>query len=108
MLPKFQYDGGAPARFLRDFPLVSKFFGVAEAYLWREDQELDAEQDRLNTYAMAVLRQYLSENVLSVITVQQPKRAATLYRNLEKMFLQNNARSKIQVQKEISACEMGA
>ena len=46
MLPKFQYDGGVPSRFLRDFPLVTKFFGITEAYEWDHEKELDADQDQ--------------------------------------------------------------
>ena len=78
MLPKFVYDGGSPTRFMRDFPLVAKFFGVAEVFLWDDDKRLEPEEDRLNTVALTVLRQYVSESVLMVIMVGNPGRASQL------------------------------
>ena len=73
MLPRFKYDGGCPSRFLRDFPLVSKFFGVEDVFRWDVDQRLDEEGEKRNTVGVTVLRQYVSEDVLSVISVGQPQ-----------------------------------
>jgi hypothetical protein len=106
MVPRFQYDGGNPAKFLRDFPFVASYFGVMEAYEWEADMELDREQTRTNSYAVAVLRQYLTEDVLQVIMVGNPTRASVLYASLKKMFLARDARTMVQVQRDLNSCEM--
>jgi hypothetical protein len=107
LLPKFVYDGGNPFRFIRDFlPLVARRMQVEDAYKWPEEKELEEEEHKQNTLAIALLRMYVSENVLRVITVGSPNRASTLYRNLEVIFLQRDSRTKVQIQREISACEM--
>ena len=65
-MPTFKYDGGSPAQFTRDFPMVAKAYGVSEAFRWPESRVLTVREDYLNTRAMVVLRRYLSERVLTV------------------------------------------
>ena len=81
LVPKFRYDGGSPAEFLADFPVVEKAFGVAAVYRWelREGDQLTEDQEEKNTLALLVLRQYLTERVLKVITVGKPKLASAVY-----------------------------
>lgn len=101
IVPKFKYDGGNPLMFLRDFPIVATEFGVNEVNLWDEDKELDEEKLRKNNKALLILRQYITERILSVITVGRPTWASTVYRNLREMFLSSDTRTKVQIQREL-------
>jgi hypothetical protein len=105
LLPKFKYNGGNPARFRRDFPLVAGYYGVADVYQWDVERDLTDEDSKRNTLAMAVLCQYLTEDVTQMLMVGVPSRALILYRALEVMFLGNDAHTQVQVQWEISSCE---
>ena len=61
--------------FMRDFPVVASAFGVAALYHkdWEDAKDLDEDEEKRNTLALLVLRQYLTERVLSVITVGRPR-----------------------------------
>ena len=109
LVPKFKYDGGNPAEFLKDFSVVGKAFGVEAVYKWELDDEteLNEDQEEKNTLALLVLRQYITERVLKIITVGRPKLASTIFRNLDTIFLANDARTKVQVSRELQSCEMG-
>ena len=108
LVPKFKYDGGSPGVFLRDFLVVASAFGVANVYGhdWDDGKELSEEEEQKNTLALLVLRQYLTERVLNVIMVGQPRLASTVYKTLKTIFLCNDARTKVQVTKELHGCEM--
>ena len=88
LVPKFKYDGGNPGVFLRDFPVVASAFGVANVYQhdWDDGKELSEEEEQKNTLALLVLRQYLTERVLNVIMVGQPRLASTVYKTLKTIF----------------------
>ena len=102
-------EGGSPGVFLTDFPVVASAFGVANVYQhdWDDGKELSEEEEQKNTLALLVLRQYLTERVLNVIMVGQPRLASTVYKTLKTIFLCNDARTKVQVTKELHGCEMG-
>ena len=77
LVPKFKFDGGNPGMFIREFPVVASAFGVTQIYHWdkQEGDELSKEEEKRNTLAVLVLRNYLSERVLKVIMVGKPKLA---------------------------------
>ena len=95
LIPRFKYDGGNPVQFVRDFPIVASAIGVSKVYKWRDDKEIDDEkEEKCNNTALMILRQYLTERVLSVVMVGQPKLAVTVYRAVETIFITNDARTK--------------
>ena len=106
MAPKFVFDGENTGQFLREFPVAAEFFGVTEAYEWDSNKELSENEQRKNANAITVLRQYFTEDVIQVITTGTVTRASVLYDTLHKMFLPRNARSKLQVQRELLSCDM--
>jgi hypothetical protein len=105
LIPKFKFDGGSPAKFIRDFPVVAKAFGVQEAYEWDPTQQLTPEQEELDNRAILVLRHYLTEDILQVLSFKKIGRAAAMMQSLRSVFLANNARTRVQVQKEMHTCE---
>jgi hypothetical protein len=107
LVPKFKYDGGNPGAFMRDFPTVIAAYGLGRVYQWDEDLELDEESQKKNTLAILVLRQYLTDKVLKIVMVNQPQRASTIYKSLHNIFLTHDARTKVQVNRELQLCEMG-
>jgi hypothetical protein len=109
LVPKFKFDGGDPGVFLREFPVVASAFGVTTVYHWEypDDAELDEEREKKNTLALLVLRQYLTDKVLKIIMVDNPRLACTVYRALSTMFFSTDARTKVQVTRELQRCEMG-
>ena len=50
--------------------------------------------------------EHLSEDVVEVISTGKEERAATMYSTLKKMFMPANARTKLQVQRDILKCDM--
>ena len=108
LLPKFKYDGGNPGKFDRDFPLVAAHYGIQDVLNWDPDTAITKEDDvKLNNVAMAVLRQYLSDEVLQVVLVDRPTNASAVFSNLKIMFLGHDNRTKVQNQQLLSACEQG-
>ena len=109
LVPKFKFDGGNPGIFIREFPVVASAFGVTQIYRWdkQEGDELSEEEEKKNTLAVLVLRNYLSERVLKVIMVGKPKLASTIYALLNTIFLASDARTQTQVTRELQQCEMG-
>jgi hypothetical protein len=106
-VPKFKYDGGNPAQFNRDFlSCVATAYGVRDAYLWDEDKELRPDEERKDTVASLVLRQYLSDKVLKMVMIGQPTRASSIYKVLDAVFLKSDIRTKAQVSRELSMCDM--
>ena len=96
--------------FVRDFPMVASEYNVSEVYKWADDKEFDDENEErmhMNAAALMILRQYLTERVLSIVMVGQPKLAATVYRALDTIFLTNDSKTKVQVTRELYGCEMG-
>ena len=107
IVPKFRYDGGNPTMFKRDFlPHVAKAYGVADVFAWEEDKVLTAEEELRDNTAFLVLRQYLTDRVLKIVMVGQPKRASSVFNVLSAVFLTNDARTSLQVGRELSMCEM--
>jgi hypothetical protein len=106
MAPKFLFTGENAGKFMREFPFVAEYFGVTEAFDWEDDQELDDAGKRKNVLALAVLRQYISEDVLQIITEGEVTRASVLMKALRKMFLTQDARTKLQVERELLGCDM--
>jgi hypothetical protein len=51
LVPKFKYDGGNPAEFLKDFSVVGKVFRVEAVYKWELDDgaELTVDKEEKNT-----------------------------------------------------------
>jgi urease accessory protein UreF len=68
--------------------------------------DLTEKEQRRNVNAMAILRQYLTDDVLQVLIVGDMSRASSMYNSLKKMFLFQDARTNLQVQRELHACEM--
>jgi hypothetical protein len=89
--------------------VVGKAFGVEGVYKWdlEDDAELTVDQEEKNTLALLVLRQYLTERVQKVITAGKPRLASTIFKNLDTIFLANDAQTKVQVSRELQSCEMG-
>jgi hypothetical protein len=106
VVPRFKYDGGNPARFLQDFALVAAYFKVAEPYEWEADRELTGKERLMDVRATVVLRQYLCDDVLQVVMLGRGERASVLYGRLKEMFLTYDARTKVQVQRELQVCDM--
>jgi hypothetical protein len=106
LVPKFKYDGGDPEKFSRDFPVVAAAYGVAAVYKWEDEREMTEEEEMKNSAAMLVLREYLTERVLKVVLVNHPKQASTVYRTLRTIYLANDARTKVHVNRDLHMCEM--
>ena len=107
LVPKFKFDGGNPTTFIREFiPVVAKAYGIAAVYEWAEDKALDDEEERLDNLAGLVLRQYLSDRVLKIVTVGQPKRTSSVYKVLKTIYLTSDLRTSVQVNMELTACQM--
>ena len=106
LAPKFLFNGENPGQFKREFPFAAEYYGVSEAFKWPEGKELSEKEQRLNVMALAILRSYITEDVLHVIMVGEEDRASTLMRALETIFLANDARTKLQVQRELLGCDM--
>jgi hypothetical protein len=107
IVPKFQYDGGNPTMFNRLFiSRVAKAYGVAEVYSWADTKELTPEEEQKDNTAFLLLRQYLTERVLKIVMVGQPECASTIYKVLKTVFLSTDARTSLQVDRELSMCEM--
>jgi len=109
LVPKFKFDGGDPGIFLREFPIVASAFGVTAVYEWEfeDNVDLDEEREKKNTLALLVLRQYLTDKVLKIIMVGKPRLACTVYKALSTIFFSSDARTKVQVTRELQRCEMG-
>ena len=108
MAPQFVFNGENGGQFLREFPIAADFFDVAEAFEWESDKELSGNEQRKNVQAMAVLRRYVTDDVLQVITTGKATRAAAMYRTLKQVFIPANARTKLHVQRELLGCDMRA
>ena len=106
LVPKFKFDGGNPGKFNRDFPVVAASYGVAEVYKWPAEKEMTEEEELKNNAALLVLREYLSDKILKIVLVGQPKMASMVYGTLRKNFLTNDARTKVHVNRELHSCEM--
>ena len=79
LVPKFKFDGGNPGKFNRDFPVVAASYGVAEVYKWPVEKEMTEEEELKNNAALLVLREYLSDKILKIVLVGQPKMASMVY-----------------------------
>ena len=79
MAPKFIFDGENAGVFLRELSVAADFYGVAEAYHWEDNKELSKKEERQNVLAIAVLRQYVMEDVLQVITTGKAERASLMH-----------------------------
>jgi hypothetical protein len=107
IVPKFKCDGGNLTTFNRLFiTRVAKAYGVAEVYNWAEDKELTPEEEQKDNTVFLLLRQYLTERVLKIVMVGNPERASTIYKVLKTVFLSTDARTSLQVDRELSMCEM--
>jgi hypothetical protein len=107
IVPKFKYDGGNPAQFNRDFlNCVATAYGVRDAFFWGEEKRLTADEERKDVVASLVLRGYLTDKVLKIVMVGQPRRASSIYKVLDAVFLRSDIRTKAQVGRELSMCEM--
>jgi hypothetical protein len=107
IVSKFRYDGGNPAQFNRDFLCcVATTYRVREAYSWDEEKELSEVEERKDTVASLVLRQYLTDKVLQIVMIGQPRRVSSIFKVLETVFLKSDIRTKAQVSRELSMCEM--
>ena len=62
LAPKFVFNGENPGKFMREFPFVAEYYGIAEALTWPDDKELDEKDQRRDVFAQAILRQYISED----------------------------------------------
>ena len=69
MAPKSKFTGENTSTFKREFPFAAHFYGVADAFDWDEDRKLSGKEEEKNVLALAVLRHYITEDVLNVITV---------------------------------------
>ena len=96
LVPKFRYDGGNPMSFVRDFPVVAAAYGIADALTWADDKTFDTEkEEQINTLAMLIIRQYVTERVLNIIMVGRPQLEGTVYRSLDTIFLTNDSVTKV-------------
>jgi gag-polypeptide of LTR copia-type len=84
---------------------VAEAYGVKQAFAWGVDKELTSEQQVLNSKALIVLRSCLTERVLQVLMAGKVERASAMLASLKKMFLAHDARSKVEVQRKIHACD---
>ena len=106
MAPKFLFDGGNWGKFQREFPFVAEYYGVAEAYYWEPDRELSEKEQRTNVLAVAVLRQYITDDVLQTIMTGEATWASVLYGSLQKVFFSKDARTRMQITTELMSCSM--
>lgn len=106
MAPKFIFDGGNTGQFLREFPVVMEFYGIGPAFSWEDDKELNEAEQRMNTNAMTVLRRYVTEDIVNVITTGRATRASMMYKSLRRLFMPCNARTKLDITREIHGCKM--
>jgi len=106
LVPKFKFNGEDPGAFERDFKVVAAAYGVTAVYEWPKEKDMTVEEGRKNTIAMLVLRNYLTEKVLKILLVGQPVLASTVYNTLKTIFLTNDARTKVHVNRDLHSCEM--
>ena len=93
--------------FNRDFlPHVAKAYGVNAVFGWDDDKELTEEEEKMDNLAFLVLRQYLTDRVLKIITVGNPTRASAVFKALTTIYLTNDVRSSVQIGRELASCEM--
>ena len=106
MAPKFVFNGENAGKFIREFPFVAEYYGISEAYTWDDEAELDEAGKRKIVLALDVLRQYISDDVLQIILEGEVTRASVLMKALDKVFLAKDARTKMQVEKNLFNCDM--
>jgi hypothetical protein len=106
MAPDFLFDGENTGQFLREFPVVMEHYGISPAFTWEDDKELNEAEQRMNTNAMTVLRRYVTEDIVNVITTGRATRASVMYKSLRRLFMPCNARTKLDITREIMGCEM--
>jgi hypothetical protein len=106
LVPKFKFDGENPGKFNRDFPVVAASYGVTEVYKWPKGKVMTEEEELKNNAALLVLREYLSDKILKIVSVGQPKMASVVYGTLSRIFLTTDAKTTVHVNRELHSCEM--
>jgi len=91
MAPRFTFDGENSGQFLREWPVVMDFYGIGPAFLWEEGKVLDEDEERMNINAMTVLRRYVTEDVINMITTGRATRDSKMLASLKAIFMPSNA-----------------